>query len=302
MDKRNKFYAADTINDHVTRISGMGGEKAFLIEGSERACLFDGCSGVGSLKAFVRELTELPVFMVLSHAHPDHCGAAFEYGECFMHPDDIGLLYTDFASGAEGRLGYDNNGRSEVEKMTVGTMADVVPAHAIRTYPCYDGDLFDLGGRKLEVIHVPGHTRGSIVLLDRDDRILYSADAINPNTLFGMIGATTIEEYKDSVLHLKEYQNAFDRMYGGHGPLPQTPGIIDDALMLCDKILAGEDDQIETPDLFTGETVCVAAKRGENFMPEYGGESNIVYRKDRIRGRKGQTVLKGAPFIDRLSQ
>ena len=78
--KQNKFYQADRLNDHVLRISGMGGEKAYVIEGTDRACLFDGCSGVGSLRAFVRELTDLPVFMVMSHAHPDHCGAAFEYG------------------------------------------------------------------------------------------------------------------------------------------------------------------------------------------------------------------------------
>ena len=297
MNIRNKFFAADKINDHVTRISGMGGEKAFLIEGKERACLFDGCSGVGSLKAFVRELTELPVFMVLSHAHPDHCGAVFEYGACFMHPDDIGLLYTEFASGAEGRLGYDNNSWSEEEKLTTGTMADVVPAHAIKTYPCYDGDVFDLGGRRLEVIAVPGHTRGSIVLLDREDRILYSADAINPNTLFGMIGSTTIEEYRESVLHLKEFQGDFDYMYGGHNPDPQTPKIIDDALMLCDRIMAGEDDQIETVDMISKKKVYVAAKRGENFMPEYGGESNIVYQKDRVFGKKGNAVLSGEPFI-----
>ena len=44
--KQNKFYQADRINDHVLRISGMGGEKAYLIEGSDRALLFDGSNTV----------------------------------------------------------------------------------------------------------------------------------------------------------------------------------------------------------------------------------------------------------------
>ena len=47
-------------------IAGMGGELCYLVEGTERALLIDGLSGVGSLKAFVRELTELPVTMVIT--------------------------------------------------------------------------------------------------------------------------------------------------------------------------------------------------------------------------------------------
>ena len=297
--KQNKFYQADRLNDHVLRISGMGGEKAYVIEGTDRACLFDGCSGVGSLRAFVRELTDLPVFMVMSHAHPDHCGAAFEYGACFMHPDDIGLLYTDFVSGPEGRLRYDNgNPVPGEEKRVTAVMDDVVKAHGIKTYPCYDGDVFDLGGRQLEVISVPGHTRGSIVLLDRADRIIYSGDAINVNTLFGLTGSTTIEEYRESVLHLKEFQDAFDEMYGGHAMRPSTPRIIDDALYLCNKILAGEDDKVEGLSFGGGNTVYTAAKRGDDYMPLYGGECDIVYAKERIFGKKGSAVLPGEPYID----
>ena len=60
--KQNKFYQADRLNDHVLRISGMGGEKAYVIEGTDRACLFDGCSGVGSLRAFVNDIVERKIF------------------------------------------------------------------------------------------------------------------------------------------------------------------------------------------------------------------------------------------------
>ena len=56
---QNKFFTAEKISSYVTRITGLGGENAYLIEGSDRALLFDGLSGVGSLKSFVRELTEL---------------------------------------------------------------------------------------------------------------------------------------------------------------------------------------------------------------------------------------------------
>ena len=86
---KSKFFETNRINEYITQIIGLAGEQCYLIEGNDRALLFDGLCGEGSLKSFVRELTDLPVQMVLSHAHPDHCGAVFEYGECYMHPDDM---------------------------------------------------------------------------------------------------------------------------------------------------------------------------------------------------------------------
>ena len=45
------------------------------------------------MKAFVRECTDLPVTLVLTHGHVDHAGASFEYGECYVNPADVALLY-----------------------------------------------------------------------------------------------------------------------------------------------------------------------------------------------------------------
>lgn len=294
---KNKFFMTTEVNDYVTRITGLGGENAYLIRGNERALLFDGLTGVGSLKAFVRELTDLPVFLVLSHGHPDHEGAAFEYGECFVNPDDIGLMYSDFASGIQGRYDY-VTAPSPLKPDTgcVVTLDDVLPPVPVKTWSIYDGDVFDLGGITLEVLQVPGHTRGTIVLLDRTGRALYSGDAINPNTLMNLYGSTTIEEYKESVLHLKQYQKDFDVLYGGHGLDGIPASIVDDALMLCDKILDGTDDSVE--EMGIGGIGYLAAKRGPEFLPAYGGFSNIVYSKSNIRGKKGRAVLEGKPYVD----
>ena len=62
----SKFFTSRKIFDNVTQIGGLGGELCYLIEGSEKALLIDGLTGVGSLKAFVRECTDLPVTLVLT--------------------------------------------------------------------------------------------------------------------------------------------------------------------------------------------------------------------------------------------
>lgn len=294
---KSKFFETKKVNDYITQIIGLAGEQCYLIEGKERALLFDGLSGEGSLKSFVRELTDLPVQIVLSHAHPDHCGAIFEYGECYMHPDDIELLYSDFVSGRKERWNFVTAVPEWAPPLRTETrLEDITERCAVKTYPVYDGDVFDLGDVQMEVIGVPGHTRGTIVLLDRTARLLLSGDAINPNTLMALPGSATIEEYKESVLHLKTFQTAFDLLYGGHGPEPVPARIVDDALMLIDKILDRTDEAIEEYDHLGNRMVLRAASVGSDFFPLYGGFSNIVYHVDTIYGKRGRNIIGPAPY------
>lgn len=288
----SKFFSAKKIYDNVTLIIGMGGEQCYLVEGGERALLIDGLSGVGSLKAYVRELTDLPVTLVITHGHVDHAGAVYEYGECFIHPDDIALMYSKQHADREARLGFASMGgkRSDI------TLADVPEAVPVKTYPVYDGDVFDLGGIQLEVIAVPGHTYGTIVLLDREHKTVYSGDACNLNTLVSLPGSTSIEEYLKSLQHFKAYEKEFEVMWGGHGPNAVPKSTIDDGIRLCEEILARKDDAIEV-EIF-GATSFLAKKRGENFLPEEGGFCNIVYSDKKLH-RQPQQAIKGEPRLER---
>lgn len=47
-----------------------------------------------------------------------------------------------------------------------------------------DGDRIELGGLTLEVVHTPGHTRGSICLYYQERKILFSGDALQGTTAF----------------------------------------------------------------------------------------------------------------------
>ena len=295
---QNKFFSTDRISDRVTRIHGMGGELCYLIEGDERALLIDGLAGVGSLKAFVRELTELPVVMAATHGHIDHVGAAWEYGECFINPDDIALMYTPTHSAPEGRLGF-ASAPSPMggEKRTKPVLSDVPAPHPVKTYPIYEGDIFDLGGVEIEVVSVPGHTQGTVVFLDRAARVIYSGDACNVNTLVCQPCSTTIEEYKESLLHFKSYQKDFDVMYGGHGAVAIPNTIIDDAIAMCERILAGTDEAVETPAI-GGGTALLGSARGENYLPACGGFANIMYRKEMLHKRP-HPVIKDEPNLHR---
>ena len=275
----SKFFKARRIYDNVTLITGLGGEQSFLIEGSDKALLIDGLSGVGSLKAFVRELTELPVTLVNTHGHVDHIGADFEYKEVYIAPEDIPLMYAH--SDMEMRLGFAKSGAMFAPLPTEPKLSDVTVPGPVKTLPMKNGDIFDLGGVKLDVIAVPGHTRGTVVFLDRDRRIVYSGDACNRNTLVYGEESASIEEFKESLLHFKEFQPAFDGLWGGHGGAMEQPEIIDSAIALCDEIMAGTDDAVEAVG-FTGKACWYAKEKDQYYRRLDGGTANIAYSKDRI--------------------
>lgn len=274
----SKFFHAVKLFDHVTAIAGLGRELCYLVEGREKALLIDALCGVGSLKAFVRELTDLPVQVVNTHGHVDHCGANFEYGACFIHPADVSLMYQH--ADPEKRLAFAKSGAAAGPLPVEPLLSDVIPPCAVKTYPIGDGDKFDLGGVELEVIGVPGHSRGTVVLLDREKRLVYSGDACNVNTLLFVEGAVSIEEYRESLIHFKSFQPDFDVMYGGHGLHPVPNSIIDEAIELCDEIMAGTDDGVEG--IYIGRPCLYAKKKDDKFRRLDGGTANIAYSRDNI--------------------
>ena len=207
-------------------------------------------------------------------------------------------MYTPHHSEPAGRLGFASAPSFTGEpKRTVPTLADVPAPRPVKTYPIYEGDIFDLGGIQIEVIQVPGHTQGTVVFLDRAARVVYSGDACNANTLLCLPGSTTIEEYKESLLHFKTFQKDFDVMYGGHGAAAVPNTIIDDGIAMCERILAGTDESVETPAI-DGGTAFLGSARGTNYFPVCGGLCNIMYAKDMIHKRP-HPVIKDAPNLYR---
>ncbi len=170
----------------------------YLVIGRERACVIDTMNGYSDLCAAVRRHTDKPLIVVNTHGHPDHIFGNVYFDEAYIHPDDAELA-RQFA-----------NDPQFVEICRKCGLA-MPPFRDIRP-----GDEIDLGGRTLEVHALPGHTPGGILLLLREDRILFTGDSVNHHLWMQLDGCLPLHEYVKQLDRVMFLEDRADIILHGH--------------------------------------------------------------------------------------
>lgn len=257
---------------------------AYLVEGSNYALLIDTILGLGDLNAYCRTLTDKPVKVVNTHSHWDHVGGNFNFDSCYMHPKDIGFFQDVIGFSKEDIFGFARTSAKDEYKDLLECDENFTGTHPIKVYPVIEGDVFDLGDRRIEVVGVGGHTPGSIVLIDSKTGICFSGDACNGNTLLEFDNSLPINIYVKNLEHLKTYASKFDMMYGGHEVFDKT--IIDEGIETASRVLAGTDDKVASKGMI-GNDICYAAARKEDGTGRADGKRfNMSYDPSRITGEE----------------
>jgi glyoxylase-like metal-dependent hydrolase (beta-lactamase superfamily II) len=189
---------------------------SFLVLGSDRGIIIDTGTGIGNLRDVVERLTDLPISVVLTHEHYDHVAAAYRWDEIVMFDNQEAIQVL--------KRGRDN---TSLQKYVTGDFLwkplpkDFDPeTYAVPsmepTSVVQDGDIIDLGGRQLEVIYTPGHSPGSMCLLDKKQRILFTGDHFFPGPLYAHARDVNIEDYIASNEKLVKRIDEFDYLCSGH--------------------------------------------------------------------------------------
>ena len=171
-------YRVIPVREGIFEIDESGLSVFYVVIGRNRALVIDTGTGVRNPAEVVAALTDLPYDVVLTHGHVDHAGGMRYYNTVFVHPADRqpakSLTVRDRSDYAQ-RMRLANV--SPVTKEQIQSIAAAVPAP--RLLPLRNGRRFDLGGRRLETIELPGHTDGSVCFYDEADGILFSGDSCN---------------------------------------------------------------------------------------------------------------------------
>ncbi len=187
---------------------------SYLIEGRDRAVLFDTGLGIGDIKAVVNQLTALPVLVVNSHEHFDHIGGDRQFAEVAVADSPAALAR--LARGT-GNLAGQITSETVWKALPPGFDKARYETPPIRpTRRLSDGERIELGGRTLEVILTPGHTPGSLCLLDRGRRLLFTGDTLYPADLYAHMPESSLADYVRSAARLGALADAVDVVCPGH--------------------------------------------------------------------------------------
>lgn len=222
------WFVAEQVTSSITRIEEPHVDplirgNAWHVRGSDFDLLVDSGLGVASMRDFVRDLVGGEPTLVLTHAHLDHMGSAHEFRECWGHrleryesPPRGSLLGQELSAelGLSGDLPQD---------LLISALpaADFDPS-SYRLRPAgitrwlEDGDHVDLGDRRLTVLHLPGHTPGSIALFDERSGSLFSGDVVYDGALLDDIVGSDRAAYRESMDRLRVLDPR--AVYSGHGP------------------------------------------------------------------------------------
>jgi glyoxylase-like metal-dependent hydrolase (beta-lactamase superfamily II) len=181
-----------------------GATNVYVLPG-EPVTLID--TGVGRDEAFrivERELQALRIPLnkigqiVLTHHHLDHFGLARRLldrcdAQVFVHDEDWEVVHNyeswqmPFISQTRERLQAWGTPASDIESSTMLlVLGGRLLAQATPSVRLVDGQELPAGRGKLEVVHTPGHTPGSICL--RHGRCLFTGDHILPNVTPNIAG------------------------------------------------------------------------------------------------------------------
>lgn len=215
---------------------------SYLIIGKDKALLWDTGMGIGDIKACAAELTKLPITVMNSHSHMDHIGGNWQFDEIYVYdlPSAVetltkGKTHDQVKSEVEGDSiwmetpkGFDAATYKIQGKAPTGTVKD--------------GQIIDLGGRKLEVVYTPGHSIDAIMLIDETNKLLFTGDTYYPAPLYAFSEGADLTVYTASMNKIVDKIKSMDIqwIYSSHNEVVKGTEVLSTVAKHLEAIEKGQ--------------------------------------------------------------
>ena len=215
------FFTIESLSDDITLITETGVApwlkcNIWHIRGRDRDLVIDTGMGLSPLKAEILRLTDRPLTAIVTHSHFDHCAGLHEFDERLGHRAEAATLAApDWENTVYG------GGWAAYELIDPQIYPDFEPQHyRVRAAPLTghldEGDVIDLGDRAFQVLHLPGHSPGSIGLYEAETQILFSGDALYDGPLLDSLYHSEPEVLRRTLERIRAVAPLV--LHGGHYP------------------------------------------------------------------------------------
>ncbi len=230
-----RWFERSTVDDDITliwepHVIELMRCNIWHVKGRDRDLIVDTGMGVGSIVDELQDLLDKPVTAVATHGHGDHIGSHYEFDEVLVHPAEandvsnplLDSLHIVEAWGQEtvdglARAGYEMNEEYFVRALPAGMALEGFRQRpATITGLIDEGDVVSTGDRHFEVLHLPGHSPGSIGLWEEATGTLMSGDAIYDGPLLDELEDSNIADYCATMERLMKLPVTV--VHGGHDP------------------------------------------------------------------------------------
>ena len=173
------------------------------VKGRDFDLIIDTGMGINPLKEWVMKETERPIKAIGTHSHFDHAGSMHEFSCRLGHRAEAAA----FASGGRAETMY-RGGWTKIEIVNPNEHPDfATETFSVKPAPLTgyldEGDVLDLGDRAFQILHLPGHSPGSIGLYDIKNKTLFSGDAIYNGALLDTHPHSDKEVYRKTMKRLQ---------------------------------------------------------------------------------------------------
>jgi hydroxyacylglutathione hydrolase len=257
------WFSVTQVFPKVWQIGDHGADNMYVIEGRDSSLLVDTGLGVADIVSCVKKITSKPLIVVNTHGHPDHSGANYQFEKVYMNAADFEAAKSfntpEARSGSSGSmLGSSKPSEADLYKGKI---------HDTKLVAVKEGYIFNLGGRRIQVMEMPGHTPGELCFLDIENKLLFTGDHNNTLVWLFLQNCKPLHEYLVSLEKQSIRINEYTTLLPGHGPA-MSSDFIKDQVSCVKGILDGTLERKPYQSFAGNAMVATYGKASVAFNPD----------------------------------
>jgi len=203
------WYRASTVGEGISLIEEIHVApwlrcNIWHVRGRDHDLIIDTGMGLRPMTAEIAQLSGRPLTAIMTHSHFDHAGGLHQFHTRCGHPEEAAIIAEPTARNTVADTGYVRAETFTALPYAGFTHTDYRVRPAPLTRLLDEGDVIDLGDRVFDVLHLPGHSPGSIALYERATQTLFSGDVIYDGALIDDLYHSDAQVLAESHARLRE--------------------------------------------------------------------------------------------------